>query len=274
MKTASVFLVLALSTTGLRAQNPAPPGDLPGWKLTWHDEFDGEKLDTNTWNVMDAELKKNKELQYYTPEDVYLENGHLVLRSQKRDMGTRHYTSGHVDTKNHFSQEYGRFEVRAKLPTTQGLWPAHWMLPEAGGWPPEIDIMEMIGKSPRRILMTVHWRENGHPEHSGFSYVGPDYSADYHLFAVEWDPDRLTWFIDGVRRHMTKLHSPSTPFYVILNTAVGGILPGNPDDTTVFPQYHSIDYVRVYQRPERLQTNAAPTDPPPPTPAGRSSVRP
>ena len=140
--------------------------------------------------------------------------------------------------------------MRAKLPKGKGIWPAHWMLPEDRRWPPEIDIMEMLGHKPNRILMTVHHRQLDKPVHSGFSYVGPDFSADFHTFALEWEPDRLAWFIDGKRRHFSPLYSPDTPFFLILNTAVGGILPGNPDETTQFPVYHTIDYVRVWKPDE------------------------
>jgi beta-glucanase (GH16 family) len=234
----------------IHAEPAQPPGNLPGWKLIWNDEFDGTSFDESKWNVMEKKLHKNKEKQYYAADECYVEKGCAVLRSQKREIEGRPYTSGHLDTREKFSFEYGRVEVRAKLPKGKGIWPAHWMLPEDRRWPPEIDIMEMLGHKPNRILMTVHHSQLGKPAHAGFSYVGPDYSDDFHTFAVEWEPDRITWYIDGKRRHMDKLYSPDTPFFIILNTAVGGILPGNPDETTVFPVYHFIDYVRVWKRDE------------------------
>jgi len=242
------FNLLLAITPSVFAEPPSPPGDLPGWKLVWNDEFEGSKFDESKWTVMEKNLNKNKELQFYAADDCYVEKGMAVLRSQKREYNGCHYTSGHIDTRGKFSQEYGRFEIRAKLPKGKGIWPAFWMLPEDKRWPPEIDVMEMIGSKPNRILMTLHHRQLDKPAHAGFAYVGPDYSADFHTFAVEWEPNRVAWYIDGQRRYFTPLDSPDTPFFIILNTAVGGILPGNPDDTTEFPVYYYIDYVRVWKR--------------------------
>jgi hypothetical protein len=189
---------------------------------------------------------KNKELQYYTPEDVYVHDGVLTLRSQKRDMGGRHYTSGLVETKGKFEQKYGRFEIRAKLPATRGMWPAHWLMPTDGSWPPEIDIMEMVGHKPRAVFGTIHWGKWPANRYYSQCYKGPDFTKDFHVFAIEWEPNCIKWFVDDKKYSEVKLHVPNQPFYIILNTAVGGMMPGNPDETTVFPQYHDIDYVRVY----------------------------
>jgi beta-glucanase (GH16 family) len=225
------------------------------WELIWQDEFDAPSIDTIKWRVEDLHIVKNNELQYYAPDDVYLEDGNLVLRSQQRtyqgfnsngQWGTYQYTSGLVETWNRFSTAYGRIEVRAKLPSTQSLWPAHWMLPSSGGWPPEIDITELLGHEPTRVYMTHHWGTYPNVQSDGGSYSGPDFSQDFHTFAVEWMPGRLDWQVDGVRRFSSFVAVPQEPFYIILNTAVGGIWPGYPDGTTIFPQYHEIDYVRVY----------------------------
>ena len=220
--------------------------DRNGWYLIWHDEFEGRAIDNSKWRVEDAALVKNNELQYYTPEDVYVEDGVLVLRSQKRPMGGRQYTSGLVETVGRFSQKYGRFEIRAKLPYGRGMWPAHWLLPEDGSWPPEIDIMEMVGHNTHTVIGTLHWGEWPHNKHYSGIYRGPDFSKDFHTFAIEWEPDEIRWYVDNEQYSSVKSHVPHKPFYIILNTAVGGNMPGNPDETTVFPQYHKIDYVRVY----------------------------
>ena len=224
------------------------PPDVPGWRLVWHDEFGGRELDHTKWRPEDAALEKNNEKQYYTPEDVYLENGSLVLRSQDRPRGKRAYTSGLVETVGLFSQRYGRFEVRAKLPRGRGIWPAHWLLPDDNSWPPEIDIMELLGHDPKRIYMTNHWRAPEGPRHEGRSFEGPDFTADFHTFTMEWDPDEIRWYVDGVQRHSTRKNVPDVAMRIILNTAVGGNWPKDPDKTTLFPQYHFIDYVRVYVR--------------------------
>lgn len=224
------------------------PAKLDGWTLTWQDEFDKPTIDPLKWNVTTREQSYNNELQYYTPEEVYIQDGCLRLRSQKRDYKSKHYTSGHVTSK--FSQLYGRFEMRARLPKTQGIWPALWMLPSGGSWPPEIDIMELLGHDPYTVYMTNHWGDATSAGHKwqGGNYKGPDFSADFHTFAVEWDESKIVWYVDGTMRYISTNGVPHEPFYIILNTAVGGDWPGNPDETTVFPQYHDIDYVRVYTK--------------------------
>ncbi|MBN2190729.1 MAG: family 16 glycosylhydrolase [Candidatus Aureabacteria bacterium] len=233
-----------LSQLSYAAVKKAP--ERPGWILIWNDEFEGSELDPAKWRVSDTAPVKNKELEYYTPEDVYLENGCLILRSQKRDMGGREYTSGHVDTKGRFLTTYGRIETRAKMPGGQGIWPAHWMLPIRGIWPPEIDIMELLGHAPDRVYMTVHWGHWPNNQHAGKSFKGPDFTKDFHVFAVEWEPEEIRWYVDDVLRYTATKNIPKEPFYIILNTAVGGEWPGNPNSKTRFPQYHYIDYVRVY----------------------------
>ncbi len=242
------FLVFLFSIKGLCDFENETSLKIPGWRLTWNDEFDGDSVDELKWLVEDAALIKNNELQYYTPEDVYVHDGVLTLRSQKRSMGGRPYTSGLVETKGKFSQKYGRFEIRAKLPKGKGIWPAHWLLPAVNKWPPEIDIMEMLGHEPNRVYGTVHWGTYPNNKHSGSSYIGPDFSEDFHIFAIEWEPDEIRWYVDGEEFYnfTTESYIPQETMRIILNTAVGGDWPGNPDATTVFPQYHDIDYVRVY----------------------------
>ncbi len=232
----------------------APPPET-AWELVWYDEFDGTAIDGSKWRVEDLHLIKNNELQYYAPDEVYESDGCLTLRSRRRGYwgydsngNWRHfdYTSGLVETRDRFTTMYGKIEVRAKLPATRGLWPAHWMLPDSREWPPEIDIMELLGHEPTRVYMTHHWGTWPDVRSNGGSYSGPDYSAGFHTFSVEWSPSRLDWRVDGVLRFTSSTNIPHEPFYIILNTAVGGNWPGNPDGTTVFPQYHEIDYVRVY----------------------------
>lgn len=218
------------------------------WHLVWSDEFDGERLDETKWRIEDAALVKNNERQYYAPDEVYLEDGNLVLRSRKRAVVGREYTSGLVETKGKFAQRFGKFEIRAKLPRTQGLWPAHWMLPADGSWPPEIDIMELVGSEPHVITMSLHNGEWPNLDSQSADHMGPDYTAGFHTYTLEWTPDRIAWLIDGTERFATQDGVPQKAFYLILNTAVGGHMPGDPDDTTELPQYHHVDYVRVYAR--------------------------
>lgn len=218
----------------------------PGWRLIWHDEFDGAAVDTSKWVVEDADLVKNNELQYYSPDEAYVHDGVLTLRSQKRTIGYNSYTSGLVESRGKFCNRYGRYEIRARLPKGKGIWPAYWMLPESGRWPPEIDIMECLGHDSYTIYGTVHWGAWPDNSSAGGEYRGSDYSEDFHIFAIEWEEGEIRWYVDDTLYFRTNNHIPQELFYIILNTAVGGNWPGNPDETTIFPQYHDIDYVRVY----------------------------
>jgi beta-glucanase (GH16 family) len=251
-----------------------PPPHRPGWTLVWQDEFNGVRLDTTSWNVLLREQSKHDELQYYVPDEVYVEGGALRIRSREREFGTMKYTSGRLDTRGKFAPVYGRFEIRAKLPVGKGLWPAYWLYPQNRNWPmealmqrevaegrerfipeerpwySEIDIMEYLGHEPGVLYGTLHYTTfKGERRSTSGTWRGAvDYSAGFHVYALEWEADSIRWYIDGQRIHATTTGIPHTPHYLILNTAVGGGWPGNPDSTTTFPQYHDIDYVRVYRR--------------------------
>ena len=168
-----------------------------GWYLVWNDEFDGKELDSTKWRVEDAALVKNNELECYSSENVWVSDGMLVLKSEARHAGGRDYASGLVDTKGKFSFQYGFVEIRAKLPRTQSLWPAHWMLPEDGSWPPEIDIMECIGSQPKVVSMSLHQGTWPDLESRTSSFTGPDFSRDFHQFGFEWEPKVARWYVDG-----------------------------------------------------------------------------
>ena len=244
------------------------------WKLIWQDEFNGKSLDKTKWNVLTRETSKHGELQYYVPDEVYLENGCLRIRSQVRDFGVKHFTSGRLDTKDKLAITYGRFEIRGKLPVGQGLWPAYWLypqnrewemeyvmseavangkessIPELRPWYTEIDIMEFLGHEQKTLYATFHFTSfQGVKKSSSATYVGKvSYGDDFHIYALEWEIDAIRWYIDGELIHTAKVGIPHKDHFLILNTAIGGSWPGNPDSTTVFPQFHDIDYVRVYQR--------------------------
>jgi beta-glucanase (GH16 family) len=261
------------STTSTATPAPSTPTPiLANWDLIWSDEFDapdGLGVDTSKWTLADTAAWVNEELEYYTPrlKNVYIENptgknGVLAIKAFREDYESREFTSGKLTTLGKFEQLYGRFEARIQIPFGQGLWPAFWMLGTTGGWPfgGEIDIMENIGKEPNLIHGTMHG-----PGYSGARGIGGPFSLlagqrfadDFHLFAIEWEPNVIRWYVDN------QLYKTNTPadlppgapwvydhsFYLILNVAVGGSWPGNPDDTTVFPQTMKVDYVRVYIRP-------------------------
>jgi beta-glucanase (GH16 family) len=145
---------------------------------------------------------------------------------------------------------YGYYEVRAKLPGGTGLWPAFWLLPVSDKWPPEIDIMEMLGNNPNKILLTYFWNNGVYPPPKSTStYTGTNFSEGWHTFAINWEPNSITWYIDGIeRKHVQSIHVPNTQMQIIANLAVGGTLPGSPTSETAFPATMKIDYIRVYNQ--------------------------
>jgi beta-glucanase (GH16 family) len=243
MKIACTTLIASLITASAVAQGGTPLG----WRLTWSDEFSGTSVDPARWMLQDIAWPYNAEQQYYTPAAARVANGMLTITSDRRPQGGRPYTSARIETQGRFAQQYGRFEARMKLPRTRGLWPAFWLLPSPSGWPPEIDIMEMLGHEPTRVYFTNHWGTAAAPRNQSSSFSGPDFSADFHVFAAEWYPDRVDFFVDGVKHATHRSNIPQMPMFMIINTAVGGLWPGNPDGTTVFPQRTNVDYVRVYE---------------------------
>lgn len=240
------------------------------WDLVFEDNFDGTTVDTSKWNIEDWPSDRNQELQYYAPDDVFVEDGNLVLRSQKRtytipegkkDAGqTREYTSGAVNTLNKFNLTYGKVEVRGKVPKSQGYWPAIW-LNAVSGWPPEFDIIEFLGHEPTVLHTNNHWGKFPNNGQVGGKYEGSeDLSEEFHVYGFEWDPGEIRYYLDGnlirTYTYSGKLVKngglyeaiSNEPMYLILNTAIGGSWPGSPDETSVFPQQFLIDYVKMYQR--------------------------
>ena len=266
--TAGLSLFLLLCPTAC-ASNPAV------WSLEWSDEFagpSGSSVDSSKWSFdIGGNGWGNNELETYTKRtaNADLEGGLLVIKALKEtftgpDNITRNYTSARLQTKNKFTQAFGRFEARIRIPYGQGIWPAFWMLGDninTAGWPTcgEIDIMENIGKEPSIVHGTFHGP--GYSGGSGISAAyalpnGQKFSDNFHIFAVEWEPSVMRFYVDGL---LYKTRTPADlpagtswvfdhPFFIILNVAVGGKWPGNPDATTVFPQQMLVDYVRVYRR--------------------------
>ena len=250
---------------------PAPAG----WQLVWSDEFDqptGSAPDPGKWGYdTGGGGWGNNELEYYTTgtNNARIEDGKLVIEARKEDFGNRHYTSARLLTAGKFSQTYGRIEARIKLPSGQGIWPAFWLLGtniSSVNWPAcgEIDIMENIGKEPATVHGTVHG-----PGYSGGKGIGGPVgltngtavSDDFHVFAVVCEPGHLAWFMDD-RQYFSLTPSDlpagarwvfNEPKFIILNVAVGGEWPGNPDSTSTFPQRMLVDYVRVYERSPAMQ---------------------
>lgn len=249
----------AAPATPVQAANPAT-----AWVLEWSDEFDGSALDHAKWvEETGGNGFGNHELQYYTarPENVRVAGGQLVIEARREDYGGNAYTSARVKTAGKIERTYGRFEARMKIPRGQGIWPAFWLLGAdiaTSGWPAcgEIDIMENVGKEPATVYGTLHG-----PGYSGANGFGGHRTLasgaladDFHVYAVEWEPGEIRWYLDGVQYHSAKpsqLPGPwvyDHPFYIIINLAVGGDWPGSPDASTVLPQQLVVDWVRVWRR--------------------------
>lgn len=233
--------------------NPSGPPAPPGWTLVWNDEFNGAGIDPTKWNIESDDPGGHVSccltngLQFWSADDVTVQNGILRLTSEQRWEGGKRYTSGAVSTLNTFGFKYGRVDIRARLPKTKGIWLAFWMLPVRQTWqglpPHEVDITELLGQNPATIYMVNHWGS----QKQSCDYTGPDFSADYHVFSLVWDSSALTWYVDGIRRCQVSQGIPDEDMYFVLNTYVGGSWPGPPNATTVLPQYTDIDYIRVYK---------------------------
>jgi beta-glucanase (GH16 family) len=257
-------------------QNPGPtdfhPG--PGYELVWADEFKGDKIDSENWNRQIVEAGRfNDEWQRYTgsPENAYIEDGSLVIRAihEGNVHGMDQYTSARLNTANKQSWKYGRIAARIKLPYSEGIWPAFWMLGaninENGGdtpWPQsgEIDILELYGSKDDGVVEgNIHYADESgsHTMMGAVSYKLPEgkFADNFHIFELDWNVDSISWFVDGdqyasvdiTRAEMTEFHEE---FFLLFNIAVGGRWAGRPDDTTVFPQKMYVDWVRVYQKSE------------------------
>ena len=272
-----------------------------GWTLVWADEFDGTQVDSKKW---DFDLGNgfydyknnawvpgwgNEELQYYTdtPVNASVKDSLLTIRAVKESIHGCGYTSARLKTRRRdgtplFAKLYGRIEFRAKVPWGKGLWPALWMLPQSdlyGGWAAsgEIDLMEIVGERPQEVLNSIHFGSPGTDARALITHVHPlpggSTVADWHVYAVEWEPGEIRFYVDDVHtstrdhwwscsltqagagviaRRASDLNpwpAPfDQPFYLVMNVAVGGNFPGTPNDATKFPAELVVDYVRVYDK--------------------------
>lgn len=236
------------------------------WRLVWADEFDkGPRPDPTVWSYEEGYVR-NREAQYYTVdrrENARVENGRLIIEARRDGWQGHRITSASLHTSGKKSILYGRIEVRAKIPTGRGTWPAIWTLGEnieSVGWPAcgEIDIMENVGFDPRRIHAHVHTEAyNGlRGNAKGASTLAAAPWQRFHVYALEWYPDRLEFFFDGTRYFVYRNEGTGEaawPFdkaqYLILNLAIGGEWGGAQGiDEALFPHRFEIDYVRVFER--------------------------
>ncbi|TXC91376.1 family 16 glycosylhydrolase [Metabacillus litoralis] len=275
-------------------QQPATPteGDTESetadsqWNLVWEDTFDGNELDTTKWNYdlgngftgSDGTYVSgwgNEELEFYQEENVNVEDGKLVIEAREEPVsdthGTYDYTSGKIHTKGKFSQKYGKFEAKIKLPEGQGYWPAFWMMPQDdvyGGWAAsgEIDIMEAGGSDISAIGGAIHygsqWPNNTYTAKDYHFPEGQDITG-YNVYSVEWEPGEIRWYVNGElfqtlnnwnstnSANSTKYSYPAPfdqEFYLILNLAIGGWYDGKPGSETVFPGKMEVEYVKAYEK--------------------------
>lgn len=238
-----------------------------GYDLTWSDEFDGDALDTEVYNYDLGDGCPNlcgwgnNELEWYTdePENIFVKEGQLTIRATKS--GSSNYNSAKIHTKDKQKFQFGRIDIRAKLPEGQGIWPAIWMLGQNiddVSWPAcgEIDIMEMVGHEPKKVHGTAHWGpQGGQNKFNGSSFsLDKQFSENFHVFSLVWETNELVWYVDELEMHRLtpdnmqgEQYRFNQPFYMIFNVAVGGNWPGSPDATTEFPQEMVVDYVRYFK---------------------------
>ncbi|AWM32668.1 glycoside hydrolase family 16 protein [Hymenobacter nivis] len=235
-------------------------------ELVWGDEFDGAAVDPTKWgyDLGNNNGWGNNELEYYTnsTENASLSGGNLVIQAKKQAQGGRDYTSARMLTKGKQDFKFGRVDVRAKMPKGQGIWPAIWMLGsdiDQNNWPKcgEIDMMELRGQEPSKILSTMHYPDAaGAHLYKGVSNItlpnSASFADDFHLFSVVRSQNQMRFFLDGTLYYTfsssdASIYPFNNPFFLVLNVAVGGDFLGSPDANTVFPQQMTVDYVRYYQ---------------------------
>lgn len=266
-------------TARLTAPTPAsqvagPPNveDTSKWVRVFDDEFNGTKLDSAKWVTCYDTFRPgdngctnagNNEQEWYVPSQVSVNNGNATLSAVNQPVQakgtaggkTYQYQSGMISTgradntkQPKWSANYGYYVARLKYDGGQGVWPAFWLLPVDRSWPPEIDIMEHLGNTPDKLLLTTHWPSPEGPQKDGSAIKGPDFTKGWHTYAVNWQPKRIDWYVDGVlKKTYSGAEVPTKAMEMILNLAIGGNLPGNADSTTPFPRSLLVDYVRVYE---------------------------
>ncbi len=271
----AVNLSLTIGAVGINLSNDDPfipaggyatPLAYAGKSLVWSDEFDGSTLDTDAWTFEIGNGSwgwGNNELEYYRRENTRLINGYMVIEARRENALNFQYTSSRLLTKGKREFQYGRIDIRAALPFGQGIWPALWMLGDnidQVGWPAcgEIDIMELVGHEPGKMYGTAHYGPDLAQHASKGAFVslaaGEKFGDKFHVFSIEWVENNIKWYMDDqLFFEFSKADAglDAYPFnhahFLLINLAVGGNWPGNPDNSTVFPQQLVVDYVRVFQ---------------------------
>jgi beta-glucanase (GH16 family) len=242
------------------------PATYAGYQLAWSDEFDSSGINTNTWNFEQGNNNGwgNNELENYTGriQNAFASNGNLVIEARRENSTNSQYTSARMTTQGKKSFEFGRIDIRAKLPSGKGIWPALWMLGDnigSTGWPAcgEIDIMEVVGHEPNKLYGTLHFGSSPATHDSyGNSYLLPSgtFVQQFHVFSLLWEEDSIKILVDdqvfvsGTLATIFPVYPFNNNFFFIFNIAVGGNWPGAPDSGTLFPQRMFVDYVRVFKK--------------------------
>lgn len=232
-------------STAAIADPAAPPASEGQWTLSFADEFGGTALDTGKWSTCydwDCTNRGNNELEWYQAANVTVSGGQAHLTATRTPTNGMPYASGLIQSNGKFDFQYGYAEIGVHFPRGAGLWPAFWLIPQDHSWPPEIDAVETHGNEPNIVSENIFWDGGSSP----FYARGTDFTKGFHTFGVDWEPDSVTWYIDGVAQRQVRV-SISNPMYLVANLAIAGSSP--PDASTVFPASMDIDFIRVYQHP-------------------------
>ncbi|HVW86599.1 MAG TPA: glycoside hydrolase family 16 protein [Bryobacteraceae bacterium] len=229
----------------------------PKWTLTFAEEFDGKELSFPKWMPHDPwGHERNREGQAYVPDAIEVKDGVARITARRAratyDGREREFTSGMMTTFGSFAQTYGRFEIRCHVPAGRGVEPKFWLLPVPTGEIPSIDVLDVIGSEPSRALFANRWGDEKTERSFSGSYNVGDLSNGFHTIAIDWDENRIVWFVDGKERFRSTDGVPRQPMYLAASLAVGGIQAKYPDQSVPFPAVFEIDFIRVYQLESRM----------------------
>lgn len=218
------------------------------WMLAYYDNFEGTELNVKKWSAIDRKDNFNNELQYYSAQNATVTDSHLYLTAKMENKEGKSYTSALVNTYGKISFCYGKIEFRLKLPKGKGLFPAIWLLQEEEGADyHEIDILEMVGQEPNLIYGVCHYSQNG-VSNTSYGITTISNPEEFHTYGFEWSKNEMIWYIDDQPYFKTEQGIPHEKMYIIMNLAVGGDWPENPNELTPFPSSMVIDYIKIYQR--------------------------
>jgi beta-glucanase (GH16 family) len=256
-----LFFLCLIFLIGCKTESPIDKGN---WELTFSDEFSDTILNKSIWKTEFpwGQSSSNNNICYYIDSAFTIKDGILHIRA-KRDtvMGLVHddnynysykkfyLTTGMLQSADGFSQQYGYIEIRSKVPYGSGFWPAFWLMAYSG-WPPEIDVYEISGMQPNRLHLTNHFRDKDSIHRQITTTIdGPDFSQDFHTFAIEWNPKEIIWYLDNKKVFLSETGIPEERMYLILSLGLGnGGFSGEVNNTTPLPNSYDIDYIRVYQK--------------------------